>query len=369
LTHERAAAERAGLPGVELAGRIAGASFASGPAIRFPRQAIFHPTKYLAGLAAAAERAGARIFGSTHAQEVAGGASGSIRTTEGYRVRAQAIVVATNSPVNDRFAIHTKQAPYTTYVIAARVPEDAGLRALYWDTADPYHYVRPHTLPDGGSVLIVGGEDHKTAHADDGAERFDRLERWARERFPIGELTHRWSGQVMEPVDAVAFIGRNPGDDENVYIATGDSGMGLTHGTIAGLLLTDLIAGRANPWTELYDPSRKMLRAPIEYAKENLDVAGRYVADYLKGSELDDVALLQPGDGAVLRRGMKKIAAYRDEHGRLHECSAVCPHLGCIVSFNTVEKTWDCPCHGSRFARDGHVIVGPANRNLSPAHL
>jgi glycine/D-amino acid oxidase-like deaminating enzyme/nitrite reductase/ring-hydroxylating ferredoxin subunit len=366
LTQEQAAAERAGLAGVEAVARIDGARFESGPAIRFPRQAVFHPTKYLAGLAAAAEQAGARIFCHSRAQEITGGASASVRTSDGYRIQAQAVVVATNSPVNDRFSIHTKQAPYTTYVIAARVQDDAGPKALYWDTADPYHYIRPHALPEGRRVLIVGGEDHKTGHADDGAERFNRLEQWTRERFPVGEITHRWSGQVMEPADGVAFIGRNPGDEENVYVATGDSGMGLTHGTIAGLLLTDLIAGRANAWAPLYDPSRKMTRAPIEYAKQNLDVAGRYVADYVKGGDIDDIALLRAGDGAILRRGMTKIAAYRDEDGLVHEYSAVCPHLGCIVSFNAIEKTWDCPCHGSRFAHDGRVIVGPANRDLPP---
>ena len=171
----------------------------------------------------------------------------------------------------------------------------------------------------------------------------------------------------MEPADGVAFIGRNPGDADNVYIATGDSGMGMTHGTIAGLLLRELIAGRSSPWATLYDPSRNMLRAPLEYAKENLNVALQYADDYLSGGDLSSTDELAPGQGAVVRRGLAKIAAYRDEDGVLHECSAVCPHLGCIVAFDKVEKSWDCPCHGSRFDRFGRVIVGPANRDLAPA--
>jgi Rieske Fe-S protein len=170
----------------------------------------------------------------------------------------------------------------------------------------------------------------------------------------------------METTDGLAFIGRNPGDDPNVYVATGDSGMGMTHGTIAGMLLTDLIAGRESPWTALYDPSRKMLRAPLEYAKENVNVVRQYAADYFRGGEVASAADLRPGDGAVVRSGALKIAAYRDDDGILHECSAVCPHLGCIVRFDALEKTWDCPCHGSRFDRYGRVIVGPANRDLAP---
>ena len=366
LSRELAAAQRAGVPGVQKVSRIDGAPFQSGPALQFSRQAVFHPTKYLTGVAAAAERAGVRIFCSTHAREIESERGPCVHTANGFRVRAARVVVATNSPINDRFAIHTKQAPYSTYVIAARVPPDTVPRALYWDTADPYHYVRLRTLPDGGEVLIVGGEDHKAGHADDGDQRFGRLEEWARERFPVGAITHRWSGQVMEPADGVAFIGRNPGDDDGIFIATGDSGLGLTHGTIAGILLTDLIFGRTSRWAELYDPARKMTSAPLEYAKQNLDVAGKYVADRLKGGEIADAAALQPGDGAVLRKGLKQIAAYRDENGSLHECSAVCPHLGCIVQFNSVEKTWDCPCHGSRFDYKGNVVVGPANRNLAP---
>ncbi len=330
--------------------------------------------KYLEGLARAIKSYGGRIFTGSHAAEIEGGTRSHIKTSDGFTVTAGSIVVATNTPVNDIVAIHTKQAPYLSYVIGARVPSGSVVRALYWDTLDPYHYVRLQTVSaaesrsgEGYDLLIVGGEDHKTGQADDGAERYARLERWTRERFPMAEaIMYRWSGQVMETVDGVAFIGRNPGDSENVYIATGDSGQGMTHGTIAGILLTDLIMGRQCSWVPLYDPSRVTLSAAGEFAKENINVAAQYVADYLSGGEVDSAEDIAPDKGAIIRRGLTKIAAYRDETGELHEMSAVCTHLGCIVAWNSGEKTWDCPCHGSRFDRFGRVFNGPANIDLRP---
>jgi len=168
--------------------------------------------------------------------------------------------------------------------------------------------------------------------------------------------------------DCLAFIGRNPGDAENVFIATGDSGMGMTHGTIAGVLLTDLIVGRANPWTELYDPARKTLAATKDFAQENLNVAAQYT-DLLTPGDVDSVDEIRKGQGCVVRSGLSKVAAYRDEDGTLHTVSAVCTHLGCIVTWNSAEKTWDCPCHGSRFDKLGSVINGPANKDLPPVDL
>jgi glycine/D-amino acid oxidase-like deaminating enzyme/nitrite reductase/ring-hydroxylating ferredoxin subunit len=373
LDDELKAAHRAGLTGVERIQRAPIDSFDTGAALRFPRQGQFHVLKYLAGLARAIQRDGGRIYTQTHASKIEGGELARIETSNGQTVSAQAVVVATNTPVNDLFAIHTKQAPYMTYVIGARAPRGAIKKALYWDTLDPYHYVR---LESGASqtkasgrateVLIVGGEDHKTGQADDAEKRYARLERWARKRFPmIEEIEYRWSGQVMETVDGVAFIGRNPMDAPNVYIATGDSGMGMTHGTIAGILLTDLIMGRENEWATLYNPSRISLRAAVEFAKENLNVAAQF-ADYVTPGEVDAVEAVAPGEGAIMRRGLEKVAVYVDEAGTAHERSAVCRHLGCIVAWNSDEKTWDCPCHGSRYDAYGRVFNGPANSDLPP---
>jgi glycine/D-amino acid oxidase-like deaminating enzyme/nitrite reductase/ring-hydroxylating ferredoxin subunit len=361
LEREAAAAHRAGLRAVELVERAPYASFDSGPALRFPNVAQFHPLRYLARLAQAVQHEGGRIFTGSHADRVEGGVPGLVHAGK-HVVSADAVVVATNVPINDRVAIHTKQAPYMTYVVAARVPRGLLPQVLSWDTGDPYHYIR---MQD--DLLIVGGEDHKTGQASDTAQRYARLEAWARERFPMmGELEYRWSGQVMETQDYLAFIGRNPMDHDNVYVATGDSGMGITHGTIAGMLLTDLILERTNPWAALYDPSRVTLRAAADFARENSNVALQY-ADWLTGGDVGSLDEVAPGTGAVVRRGLDKIAVYRDPQGAVHECSAKCPHLGCVVHWNPDETTWDCPCHGSRFDRYGKVLNGPANSDLAPA--
>ena len=366
LEEELEAAHRAGLSDVEMVERAPLTSFDTGPALSFPRQAQFHPLKYLNGLARAIIRDGGLLFTAAHADSIQDGEPATVTTSSGHVITADNVVVATNSPVNDWVILHTKQAAYRTYVIAARIPRGAVTRGLYWDTLDPYHYIRlqevdplldPHRKEE---LLIIGGEDHKTGQADDAEERFTRLEEWTRQRFPmIGNVDFRWSGQIMEPVDYMAFIGKNPGTDKHIFIATGDSGNGITHGTIAGMLLTDLILRRENPWTKLYDPSRVTLRATTDFIKENINVAGQYM-DWATAGDVGSYDEIAPGTGAVLRRGMTKIAVYRDDQGNFHEHSAVCTHLYCIVDWNSSERTWDCPCHGSRFDPYGRVVNGPA---------
>jgi len=374
LEKEFDACQRAGLD-VQWAKQAPMNGFNTGHAIRFPRQAQFHPLHYLSGLSRAILRHGGRIFTGTKVISADGGAEAKIKTAEGFTVRAQSVVVASNSPINDRFVIHTKQAPYTTYVVGLSVPKGRVTRALYWDTAEhpgmqnqtgpiPYHYVRLSSSAEG-DILVVGGEDHKTGQTDNFEPRFERLEEWARTRWPeAGQVAFRWSGQVLEPVDGLAFIGRNPADDDNVYVATGDSGNGMTHGTIAGMLIPELIRRGDHAWAKLYDPSRVRVKATTDFAKENLNVAEQYV-DYFTGSDAT-IGELQNGEGATIRRGLNKIAVYRDKSGAFHECSAVCPHLKCIVHWNRTEKTWDCPCHGSRFDARGHVLNGPAVADLKP---
>lgn len=382
LVRELDAAHRAGLADVQHIGRAPLGGIHSGPCLRFPRQAQFHPLRYLSGVANAVVRGGGRIFTGSHVESICGGEEdcssapdqrpARVVTSNGCVVRAGAVVVATNTPVNDLLAVHTKQAAYRSYVLAARVPAGTIPRALFWDTMDPYHYARLATIDADGAgnpgheVLVVGGEDHKTGQSDDAELRYDRLEAWARERFPgMGDVEHRWSGQVMETIDGLAFLGRNPLDADNVYIATGDSGMGMTHGTIAGMLITDLIVGRENPWETLYDPSRVSLRAAGRFAQEAANMAWQYT-DWLTPGDVATPGYLLPGEGAVLRDGLTKVAAYRDEDSVIHRMSAVCPHLGGIVMWNSSENTWDCPCHGSRFDRFGAVLCGPAISGLAP---
>jgi glycine/D-amino acid oxidase-like deaminating enzyme/nitrite reductase/ring-hydroxylating ferredoxin subunit len=368
LEKELAATHSAGLSNVEIVDRVPIDSFQTGPAMRFPRQGQFHVLEYIKGLVRAIRKNGGRIYSGTHATEIEGLTDTSARVqTTGATVSARAVVIATNSPINDRVVIHTKQAPYRTYVIGARVRRDTVASLLLWDTADPYHYVRLQPIDRTHDLLIVGGEDHKTGQADDMGNRYRRLEKWMRERFPSAKkVEFQWSGQVMEPIDGLAFIGPNPLDKKSVFIATGFSGTGMTYGTIAGMLLTDLVQGRRNDWADTYDPSRKSAGAARKFAQENLNVAAQY-SDLVTGGDVKTTRNIKRGHGAVVRRGLTKHAVYRDDHGVLHERSAICPHLGCVVNWNPGEKTWDCPCHGSRFHHDGHVVNGPANRGLSDA--
>jgi glycine/D-amino acid oxidase-like deaminating enzyme/nitrite reductase/ring-hydroxylating ferredoxin subunit len=370
IEEELKAAHRAGLTDVERLARAPLDVFDTGLCLRFPGQGQFHPMKYLAGLVNGIAHRGGRIHCRTRARQVKGGAPGTVETENGHTIRAGAIVTATNSPVSDYLAVHSKQAPYRTYAIGLRVPRNLIPRALYWDTADPYHYVRVHTAtqPGAGSdVLIVGGEDHRTGEETQPHHRFARLEEWARGRFPVVQsVEYRWSGQVMEPVHGLAFLGRDPEAGENTFVITGDSGDGMVNGTIGAILVTDLIMGRHNAWTELYDPSRKTLRALKRLISNNADVA-RHYGEYLTPGEVEAEEQIPLGSGAVVRRGMKKIAVYRDEQGNATRLSAVCTHLQCIVHWNATENSWDCPCHGSRFDRNGKVLNGPARKDLPPA--
>jgi glycine/D-amino acid oxidase-like deaminating enzyme len=365
LDRELNAARRAGLIGVERLDRTPLPSFDTGPCLRFPRQAQFNPIPYLEGLARAVERSGSRIFTHTPAVRIEGGCSARVTTAHGPVVTAGAVVAATNAPILDELISDIIQAAYRTYAIGARVKAGAVPKALYWDTLDSYHYVRLTAAPDGkGEVLIVGGEDHRTGQEDDGEVRFHNLEEWTRVRFPIQEVEFRWSGQVLEPADSLAFIGRAPTSAANLYMATGDSGHGMTHGTIAGLLLTDLILGRENEWEGLYSPSRLRYAGTRDFYRENANILSQYT-DWLTPGEVNSVVDIPPGEGAIVRSGLVKYAVYHDESGQLHERSAVCPHLGCIVRWNSTEKTWDCPCHGSRYDTQGRVLNGPAKEGLA----
>jgi glycine/D-amino acid oxidase-like deaminating enzyme/nitrite reductase/ring-hydroxylating ferredoxin subunit len=368
LDREIGAVHRAGLTDVEWVDRAPLEHFDTGRCLRFPRQGQFHPLKYLNGLAQAIRRDGGQIFTGTHAEDIHGGSSARIKTRAGPVVTADDVVVATNTPINDPLIMHTKQYAYRTYAIGVQIPRGSVTKALYWDTPDPYHYVRLQSGDDGRGqthgLLIVGGEDHKVGEQDDGHERFAELYRWTRRRFPMAQkIEYQWSGQILEPADSLAFIGRKPQATPNVYIATGDSGHGLTHGTIAGILLTDFILGRQNPWACLYDPLRLRSLATTDFLVENLSVLAHY-ADWLTGGDVSSAAEIKPGEGRILRRGLAKIAAYRDEHGILHERQAICQHVGCVVVWNSTEKSWDCPCHGSRYDALGRVINGPASNDL-----
>jgi glycine/D-amino acid oxidase-like deaminating enzyme len=364
LDEELAAAQRAGVDVVKQEGIPLHAAI-HGPFLRFPRQAQFHPLHYLSGLARAVERRRGALYCGTRALDVEEREDHVIVTTATNRVTADAVVVATNTPFNDRISIHVKQNAYQTYVIAALVKKGSMPHLLLWDDADPYHYVRLAEASDQEhDLLIVGGADHKTGQEPHPEEHYRELEAWMRGRFSqAGALAYRWSGEVMEPLDGIAYLGRNPGS-KNVYVITGDSGNGMTHATIGAMLVSDLILGRQNPWLAVYDPSRRPFKEAMHFVKEQANIARQYT-DWMSAGDEVDVAALAPGEGALIRSRLRKLAVYRDELGALHAHSATCTHLGCIVQWNSSEKTWDCPCHGSRYSAYGSVLHGPAINGLA----
>jgi glycine/D-amino acid oxidase-like deaminating enzyme/Rieske Fe-S protein len=338
----------------------------TGKALRFPHQARFHPAKYLAGLVRAIRARGGRIYADTaymsHEESDRGV---ELKTEQGFMVRAGCAVFATNSPVNNQVTIHTKQVPNRTYVVAGRVPKGSVPDALVWDTYDAYHYVRIQPLGPKEDLIIVGGEDHHAGEAFDMDQRFAKLEAWSRAHYPSFTGAHyRWSGQVLEPIDFMPFSGRNPGN-RNVYIHTGDSGQGMTNGVAGSLTILPLIIGEDSRYAGVLDPGRKSLTSStsvVEFIRGQAEVVKNF-AEYLGPSEVSSADDIPPGQGALLREGLNRIACYKAEDGSVIRRSAACTHMGCLVHWNPFEKCWDCPCHGSHFAPDGQVLNGPA---LSP---
>ena len=335
-------------------------------ALKFPRQGRFHPLKYCAGLALAIQKRGGQLFSRTayvdHDEE---SDHVIVRTEARHRIRAGAALFATNVPVNDRVKVHTKQVPMRTYAIAAKVPSGSVEDALVWDTLEPYHYVRLQPAAEGKDWLIVGGEDHRSGTANDMDDRFENLEKWTRDRFPqFDKAEHRWSGQVMEPVDFMPYSGRD--GSERIYVHSGDSGQGITNGVAGSLNFIALYRGGKAHFAELFAPERKPAAGLSlkEYFKGQGPVVSN-LSEYLSGGEVADVDDIRPGEGAIVRRGLAKHAVYHGEDGKIIERSAVCTHVGCIVHWNSFEKCWDCPCHGSQFLPDGTVINGPAVRPLA----
>jgi glycine/D-amino acid oxidase-like deaminating enzyme/nitrite reductase/ring-hydroxylating ferredoxin subunit len=334
--------------------------FDTGPCLRFVNQAEFHPIAYVRALADAIVSGGGRILSGRHVLGIHGGDRVDILLSAGQVVRAAAAIDATNAAITSRFDLPLRDAAYRTYVAAFAIPSGYVPHALYWDTADPYHYVRV-----AGELLIVGGEDHRVGQGDPHLA-WNRLESWVREHFPAaGKLVAHWSGHVMEPADGLAYIGAVPGEP-NVYVVTGDSGHGLTHGTIAAMILPTLIAGGEHPWARLYSPARTHFHGFGTFVSEAMRDTKPYL-DWVRDADVDSLDDIRPGHGATVRSGVHLLAVYRDHRGNCHVRNARCPHLSGAVRWNDAEQTWDCPCHGSRFDTRGRVINGPATTDLELA--
>lgn len=332
--------------------------------LEFQQQARFHPLKYLMGLLVRLSEMGVKIYEDTHVADVTEGEPITVATAFGVKVRAKDVVLASHVPMN-RVTLHTKQAAYRTYVIGLRVPKGSFPDALLWDTHDPYHYVRLQPMANF-DLLIVGGEDHKTGQMKTNAEPFAELIRYAHRFLRVpGEVLFHWSGQIMEPVGGLPFIGENPGTHHE-WVATGFSGDGMTLGTLAAHMISERILGRKTPWDAAFDPSRSVIHGVKDFVEENVDFPAYMVKDRLHHIANESLAGLRAGEGGIYKLSGKKLAVSRLDDGRLVAVSPVCTHLGCIVHYNSLERTWDCPCHGSRFAREGGVINGPAVKALEP---
>ncbi|HEX8719455.1 MAG TPA: FAD-dependent oxidoreductase [Pyrinomonadaceae bacterium] len=338
-------------------------------AVKFTGQAQFHPRKYLLALVGKIPGDGSYVFEETRAFDIKDEDPCRVETSNGV-VTAKSVVVTTHFPYFDPNIYFAAMYPGRSYVLGCRLDGPAP-EGMYISAGDEdVHSFRPGPAEDGGTIWMVGGEKHKTGQGGATEERYRRLEQYARGRFDVRSIEYRWSTQDNNTVDRVPYIGKLTSGSKNLYVATGFGGWGMTNSHVAGLLLTDMIAGRENPWGELFDPSRfKPVTSARDFIKENLNVAKEFMADRIGTPELDDAVALPPGSGEVVKWQGERVAVYRDDEGRVFACSAVCTHMGCIVHWNGAEKSWDCPCHGSRFNYDGKVIQGPANEDLEKKSL
>lgn len=332
-------------------------------AVRFSNQAMFHPRKYALGLAELIPGNGSHIFEKTRVNDVRCEGTCTVYTDAGA-IHAGHVVMATQIPFLDRGGYFARTSPARSYAMAAKLNGPV-LNDMYINIDLPTRSLRPHD-EDGESYLLIGGEGHKVGQDADTRERYQSLEYWAREHFDVQSVDYRWSAQDYMAVDHVPYIGPITPNNERILIATGFNKWGFTTGVAAGMILTDTIMGRTSPWSDVFDSTRADIRRSAkEFVTENANVAKRFVGDRLRTLKIPDVSELGKDEGGIVEADGEKVAAYRDITGELHSVSPVCTHLGCQVTWNTAERSWDCPCHGSRFDVDGGVLQGPGIKPLS----
>ena len=357
LEAEAQAARQAGLA-VELTTDVKDAPFPIAGALRLEEQAQFHPRKYLLGVARAILDAGASVFERSRVVEITGQGPYVVKTAEG-ELNARALVVATHYPIVEQGFFVNRIHPRRSYVVAARL-RTASSHGMFINVGSPTRSVRTTLLSDGERLLLVGGEGHRVGQETNTAERYEKLELFMNAHFSVGETLFRWSTQDNHSVDRLPYIGRL-GNEGELYTATGFAGWGMTNGTAAGLIITDLIEGHANQWSDVFDPQRPTLAAAASQAfVESANVATHELRGKLASRDELSIEKIKPGEGAIVELNGAQSAVSRDSSGEIHVLSAKCTHMGCTVTWNDAESTWDCPCHGSRFAADGQVLHGPA---------
>jgi glycine/D-amino acid oxidase-like deaminating enzyme/nitrite reductase/ring-hydroxylating ferredoxin subunit len=340
--------------------------FMNTPGVRFADQAKFHPVKFLAALAKKIDGDGSHVVENSPVKKF--DAEKRRARANGEWINYDRVILATNNPLLGESGLfggmmfQTKLSLYSSYVVGATVPRGSIPIASFWDTNDPYQYLRidRHGPSD---YAIFGGEDHKTGQARNTKTCFRKVEKALLKLVPKAKIDHRWSGQVILTNDGLPYIG--PNEDEQ-FIATGFCGNGYTFGAIAAVMARDWITGVKNPWRDLFSPQRKKIRGgTLDYLRENKDYPYYMLQDRFRAPEGKSLRAVKRGEGKVLKLGGKKVAVYRDENGRVKKMSAVCTHMGCLVRWNQAEATWDCPCHGSRFSAKGKVLGGPAETPLA----
>ena len=327
-------------------------------------QAQFNPLKYIKALARITENAGCRIFENTKVLEIDKPGDEHVLETSRGKVYAKHIIHATHTP-KGMMMIQTLLGPYREYALAAKY-NGSFPKGIFWTRQGNHHYsIRTYTDDAGNNYIFTLGEPHKVGQKEDNQENLQKIEKYLRTRFDIESLDYYWGAQHYKSADMIPYIGSNSSDD-SVFIATGYSTDGLIFGTLAGRLITDLIGKKESSWSEIYDPGRHTpLKSAKRFIKENANVAAQFIKDYPYKPEVDKLGEIQPGEAKTIELEGDKFGAYRDPAGSLHIVSTVCPHMGCIVHWNKGEKTWDCPCHGSRFTYTGKVIEGPAFHDLA----
>lgn len=340
--------------------------FPTAAALRYPHQGKVHPRQYLLTLAQKAAARGVQFYEQTEATDVRGGEPACVCTASGVQVTADWVVAATHSPFHTRVRLHARLRPFRSYVVAARVPGGVFPDALYWDTLDPFHYVRVEREGER-DLVIIGGEDRHTGDEENTDERYGALLAYLRQASPDVEPAYRWSAQDLETEDELPCIGATPGHGSNELVATGFGGTGITWGSLAAWMLTERILGRGTAWDEVFDPTRfaRSARVVARQAKKMLSDSAHLVGGMLLPGDVHNVHDLAPGEGGILRQGARKVAVCRTLDGEVCAVRATCTHLGCMVGWNQAEQSWDCPCHGSRFSPKGDVLDGPAKRPLA----
>jgi glycine/D-amino acid oxidase-like deaminating enzyme/nitrite reductase/ring-hydroxylating ferredoxin subunit len=339
------------------------------PGIRFAQQAKLHPFHYLSSLAKFITEGGdCAIFENSRVSDVEDDPL-AVVVDERLRVECEHIVIATHVPLVGHagmlgaMTFQSKLFPYMSYVLGAKAPPGTVPVGLYWDTTEPYYYLR---VDAGGDhdYLIFGGCDVKTGQFDDASEPFARLRAKFERLVPRATVEHQWSGQVIETNDGLPYIGETA---SRQFAATGFAGNGFTFGTLGAMMACDWVLGRENPWSELFSPDRKKLRGGTwDYLQENIDYPYYMFRDRFSQADGHVFGEVAPGEGKLLDIDGKRVACFRAEDGNLSAVSATCTHMGCFVTWNSAEQTWDCPCHGSRFSARGEVIAGPAETSLEP---